>query len=73
MELTGLMNDDMTATVTAVGASGPALESADFNGQQALAGAGGDITIPVYLGNDLLDTVIVKANQRINLRSGGVA
>lgn len=71
-ELTGMMSEDMTATVTAVGTSVPALEYSDFAMPEA-AGAGGDITIPVYLGTDLLDTMIVKANQRINLRSGGIA
>lgn len=71
-ELTGMMSEDMTATVTAVGTSAPALEYSDFAMPEA-AGAAGDITIPVYLGTDLLDTMIVKANQRINLRSGGIA
>jgi hypothetical protein len=38
----------------------------------ALEGAGGgDITIPVYLGGTLLDEMIVTAQQRMNLRSGG--
>ena len=32
---------------------------------------GGNITIPVYLGNTLLDEVIVDAQNRQNLRSGG--
>jgi TP901 family phage tail tape measure protein len=31
----------------------------------------GDIVIPVYIGSEKLDTLIVKANQRTNLRSGG--
>lgn len=38
-----------------------------------VAGADGSITIPIYLGDDLLDTVVANANQRNNLRSGGVA
>lgn len=33
--------------------------------------SGGDITIPVYLDGNLLDTVIVTAQQRQNIRSGG--
>ena len=37
----------------------------DQKGQQ------GDLVIPVYLGNQLLDEVIVKAQQRMSLRSGG--
>ena len=37
-----------------------------MNGQGA-----GDIVIPVYLGGTMLDEVIVDAQQRMNLRSGG--
>ena len=39
----------------------------------ALAGAGspGDIVIPVYLGTDMIDEIVVTAQQRMNLRSGG--
>ncbi|MBG9980439.1 phage tail tape measure protein [Facklamia lactis] len=33
--------------------------------------AAGDIVIPVYLGNNLLDEIIVSAEMRHNLRSGG--
>ncbi|MCD8222167.1 MAG: hypothetical protein LUD07_08315 [Clostridiales bacterium] len=32
----------------------------------------GTISIPVYLGNSLLDEIIVDAQQRQNLRSGGL-
>ena len=38
--------------------------------QEAGAG-GGDVIIPVYLGGELLDTLVVKATQRNNYRSGG--
>lgn len=31
----------------------------------------GDITIPVYIGTELIDTMVVNANQRLNYRSGG--
>ena len=34
-------------------------------------GNSGDIVIPVYLGGTMLDEVIVSAQQRANLRSGG--
>ena len=37
----------------------------DQKGQQ------GNLVIPVYLGNQLLDEVIVTAQQRMSLRSGG--
>lgn len=39
-------------------------------GQLAAAGAG-DICIPVYIGNEKLDELIVSAQQRKNYRSGG--
>ena len=32
---------------------------------------GGDISIPVYIGGTLLDEVVVNAQTRQNLRSGG--
>lgn len=35
------------------------------------SGGNGDIVIPVYLGGTMLDEVIVNAQQRANLRSGG--
>ena len=35
------------------------------------SGQSGDIVIPVYLGGTMLDEVIVNAQQRANLRSGG--
>lgn len=39
----------------------------------ALAGGGatGDIVIPVYIGDDMIDEIVVTAQQRMNLRSGG--
>lgn len=39
--------------------------------QDNLEGQQGDLVIPVYLGNQLLDEVIVTAQQRMSLRSGG--
>lgn len=33
----------------------------------------GDITVPVYLGNDLIDEQIIRANDRRTVRSGGRA
>ena len=42
------------------------------NIEQAAGGAaGGNITIPVYIGQEKLDTIVVKAQQRANYRSGG--
>ena len=39
----------------------------------ALVGGGsaGDIVIPVYIGGDMIDEIVVTAQQRMNLRSGG--
>lgn len=37
----------------------------------SFAGQQGDIMIPVYIGGTLLDEVIVTAQARQNLRSGG--
>lgn len=38
---------------------------------ESFGGQSGDIVIPVYLGGTMLDEVIVNAQQRANLRSGG--
>lgn len=37
----------------------------------ALTSLGGDITIPVMIGGERIDTLVVKASQRANYRSGG--
>lgn len=47
------------------------LVSAIREGVSGMNGDGGDIVIPVYLGGTMLDEVIVNAQQRANLRSGG--
>ena len=64
-------------------ASGGTVSSSDLSGlvsavRDAVSGdgvgggsTGGDIVIPVYLGGTMLDEVIVNAQQRANLRSGG--
>ncbi len=57
----------------AVGVGGfdvSALVSAIREGMSGVNGSG-DIVIPVYLGGTMLDEVIVNAQQRSNLRSGG--
>ena len=66
--LTGMIGGDMTATVAAVGVSGAALDASDFGSG---AGAGGDVVIPVYIGNEKIDELVVRATQRANYRSGG--
>ena len=37
----------------------------------AMGASSGDIVIPVYVGNTLLDELVVNAQNRQNLRSGG--
>ena len=55
--------------VTSVGLSG--ITSAITEALSQMNGQNGDIVIPVYLGGTMLDEVIVNAQQRMNLRSGG--
>lgn len=43
----------------------------DTQGSKEVYGNGGDIVIPVYIGTDMIDEIIVSANQRMNLKSGG--
>ena len=42
-----------------------------YEGLTGITGQTGDIVIPVYLGGTMLDEVIINAQQRANLRSGG--
>ena len=48
-----------------------AMLSAITSAIRGVKGDSGDIVIPVYLGGTMLDEVIVSAQQRMNLRSGG--
>lgn len=41
------------------------------NGNNSSNNDVGDIIIPVYIGNDRLDTLVVKASERNNFRKGG--
>lgn len=75
-----VINPQVNGTQMAM-AGGGAVSSSDLSGlvsaiREAVSGAGdgsqgGDIVIPVYLGGTMLDEVIVNAQQRANLRSGG--
>nr|WP_300823683.1 phage tail tape measure protein [uncultured Schaedlerella sp.] len=74
---------DMTVTPRVMAAQGGYSGSAASNSDlisgintalnTALAGGGsaGDIVIPVYIGGDMIDEIVVTAQQRMNLRSGG--
>ena len=57
------------SAVTSIGLSG--ITSAITEAFSQMNGQSGDIVIPVYLGGTMLYEVIVNAQQRMNLRSGG--
>ena len=77
------VTSDLTITprvmAAAGGDSGSAASSGDLisgintalNTALAGGGAAGDIVIPVYIGGDMIDEIVVTAQQRMNLRSGG--
>ena len=44
-----------------------------MSGMAVASGAGGDIIIPVYIGQNRIDEIVVSAQQRLNYRSGGRA
>lgn len=48
-------------------------ETTLFQQIREATGDSGDTVIPVYIGGDLIDTMVVKATQRNNYRSGGRA
>lgn len=63
-------------TATAAVSAGTAdtlsgITAAIREGLSQLGGQIGDIVLPVYLGGTMLDEVIINAQQRANLRSGG--
>lgn len=63
-------------TATATTSAGTAdtlsgITAAIREGLAGVTGQTGDIVIPVYLGGTMLDEVIINAQQRANLRSGG--
>lgn len=57
------------SVVTSSGLSG--ITTAITEALSQMNGQNGDIVIPIYLGGTMLDEVIVNAQQRMNLRSGG--
>ena len=77
------VTSDLTITPRVMAAQGGYFGSAASSGDlisgintalnTALAGGGaaGDIVIPVYIGGDMIDEIVVTAQQRMNLRSGG--
>jgi len=76
----GVANDMVISpSLTAAAADGGSYSTSDTSGiisaiQTAFAGlqqSGGDTVIPVYIGGTMLDEIVVNAQQRVNLRSGG--
>ena len=73
-----VINPQVNASQMAL-AGGGSVSSADMgsfvtvikDAVSSVSGTSGDIVIPVYLGGTMLDEVIVNAQQRANLRSGG--
>lgn len=64
--------ESMTGTGTAAQPEGiSGMLSAITSAIENIKPDSGDIVIPVYLGGTILDEVIVSAQQRANLRSGG--
>ena len=57
------------ATISAESIAG--ITSAIADGFSKMNGQTNDIVIPIYLGGTMLDEVVVNAQQRTNLRSGG--
>lgn len=43
----------------------------DIQGSKDINASSGDIVIPVYIGTDMIDEIIISASQRMNLKSGG--
>ena len=70
MALAGYNTTEDTGSVgTAESLSGIASAITEALGQ--MNHPNGDIVIPIYLGGTMLDEIIVNAQQRTNLRSGG--
>ena len=63
--IAGMQNSEQSSTGIA------SMMSAITSAIKDMKGDSGDIVIPVYLGGTMLDEVIVSAQQRANLRSGG--
>lgn len=68
------ISGEMAVNANVTGRTSSGLASYEIaSPQMAMAGAaaGGDLVIPVYIGNERIDEIVVKANQRANYRSGG--
>ena len=75
----GIIDNKSLVTSAMSGFAGDVASSVDYSGLLSsinggvanLASAGGNITIPVYLGNELIDSHIISAINKNNYKSGG--
>lgn len=75
----GIIDNKSLVTNAMSGFAGDVASSVDYSGLLSsinggvanLASAGGNITIPVYLGNELIDSHIISAINKNNYKSGG--
>ena len=61
----------MEATQSSAAQNSASLTGAIRDAVAGLVMQGGDTVIPVYIGGTMIDEIVVNAQQRINLRSGG--
>lgn len=75
----GIIDNKSLVTNAMSGFTGDVASSVDYSGLLSsinggvanLASAGGNITIPVYIGNELIDSHIISAINKNNYKSGG--
>lgn len=75
----GIIDNKSLVTSAMSGFAGDVASSVNYSdvlssingGVANLAGAGGNITIPVYIGNELIDSHIISAINKNNYKSGG--
>lgn len=75
----GIIDNKSLVTNAMSGFAGDVASSVDYSGLLSsinggvanLASAGGNITIPVYIGNELIDSHIISAINKNNYKSGG--
>lgn len=71
-QMAAMASRDVTPSENSVMSAGlSGITTAIRDAFSQLNGQNGDIVIPIYLGGTMLDEVIVNAQQRMNLRSGG--
>ena len=63
--MAGSMNVDYTPQLDRISGNLATMNAA------AAAGPAGDLYIPVYIGSELIDEIVVEAGQRNSYRSGG--